>query len=794
MKLKTLLVSSFLSSTSFASFCPAPELIPVIESLKDISCTECRCVAGAFGSTVTALQSERARSIKPKLKISLDTTIVSAMNAMVDADRILMMSGGQGSLNTKTLENCNLDRIASEASCPGASNSKHLKELFNTDSIASVVANMKANFHTAGDIKAPACMTKEEGMIVSTASSVVASFEPLLKGVKDKKNDILAKLKSGKNIFEALSQSGLDTYANDVLSLADNPVFRSFLFDKTIANDLITNIDTYVADSSALIRYVMQEAGNKVDGNLLNESLQMSCNNLIETVKTAICAEDRIAQSYYPDPERPSPSLNDLTAYDPTMHDPSYDAEMASMMDDPNVSLVEGSYAGHLYWCSAKECSQKDDSDSCHQQALSKKENKVFSDLVAHTAFAELSNQKRNSFNSGLSNVCSLAGCSKKPEKEQAACIETEQKKMGEIAGPSVAAIKYISSLSQPNSNNEPGVNYKPYSQLLEDLKNPSPLAKAFVGEQPSEILASNTVAPNVTGEANTGVIEDGEVTALNPAQNNKTSGNGKVSGTNNKRTITNKKSNQTTSGYHGANNGFFADNAFNDFMSRIPKTVTDATETKKPELTDREKRALEVSEDALEEMKRMQDDYRRNAFEQMGDQLRNARNNQQQYASIGNQPTFVAPNANNNQNYNANQEQPQFAQNPQGVAPNLGGGGVQGSGYNATGARSPSGNSGPRLTMQGGQPTLNVGLNELPSMDEGSVKTEGVDPNQPFKLAVTVDKEVFVVSVKPTIIGGKRILAPMLDQLSPSLRSQVLKSPLFADYRRYLMKELSGN
>lgn len=115
--------------------------------------------------------------------------------------------------------------------------------------------------------------------------------------------------------------------------------------------------------------------------------------------------------------------------------------------------------------------------------------------------------------------------------------------------------------------------------------------------------------------------------------------------------------------------------------------------------------------------------------------------------------------------------------------------------GANAAASAAASSASAARVvTADDGVQTLNVKASELPRITPDSVQNFGVDTNKPFNIAVKVEQETYLVQVRPAMLAGTRMLEPMLDQLTPQLRAQVLKSPLFNQYRQYLLEQLVSN
>src|SRR5690606_11424796 len=209
------------------------------------------------------------------------------------------------------------------------------------------------------------CFSDSENKVVQVASNIIGNFSMLLNELSSYDEAILKKLSEQKSFTQILKEIDA-TKRSKLHELTHNPLFQSFIHDNTIMKELFKRREDFTSNPQELGRYLMFSAGQNLNQELINQSIKDTCANLMNSIETAICSEDRVAQSFYPDAEVPAPTLNELTGYDPSLHDPSYDAEMAEMMDDPNKSITEGSYVGHLFWCSAKECSKKIATDVCH--------------------------------------------------------------------------------------------------------------------------------------------------------------------------------------------------------------------------------------------------------------------------------------------------------------------------------------------------------------------------------------------------------------------------------------------
>lgn len=767
----------FSAQLAFASVPCDVELTPSINGLEQVSCTDCNCVVSAHAESIKELQKERAKTIKKNLAPILGFNLQNALNSLKDSSVILSLSNSDKLLDKATLSSCALDQI-SKISCAGAKNKSHLESLFGVSSINEVVNNLKKEF-SSDDESVNACFSSAESKLIQTSSNVIANFSNLLEKLKGKEEKIASQIKEGKTLIEVLKEDGASFELSIIGKMVQNPVFKSILYNKNSLLELLKESQKFLSDPKELSNYIMFKAGKSLDQKLLNASVKQSCDELMKTVKTAICADDRVAQSYYPDESSPAPTLNDLTGFDPSIHDPSYDAEMAEMMDGDDKPLVESSYVGHLFWCSAKTCASKEKSDDCHKQVLSAEENQTFAGLLADTNVNREQANRRNEYRDNMKHLCSLAECKNKPQAEQLACVDKAKEAMGDSAGTSIAALDFMTNLETSQ-----GSDYVPYTQLMANLEQSSLLEQAILGSKNTSTKSNESNVATAPSDANSQTVA--KATRTSNDSPNPSAIASRIQS----------QSRQSATRPNSANDSkpSFSDRAFADFMSRIPKPAVSVGEPEaKPATTEATNSALAKASESIEKLR---ESYRKSALDrmdQMYDQIIKAGNNSAQASNnIIPQGVSVASNqvrASDAGQGDFNQQQQVDAQNKQ-LAQGFASAGArtQSAAVNGRGtaAVKPA-----RVTTQNGQSVLNVGVDELPTISEQAVEGDGIDTAKPFQLAVKVAKDVFFVQVRPTVLNGRKMLEPMLDGLSPSLRAEVLKSPLFADYRKYLLKEL---
>ena len=769
--MKLFVALTLFSSVLHANIHCEPELTPELNGIEQVSCADCNCVVNAHSESIKSLQAERAATIKNNLAPILKFNIKAALGSLKDSSVILTSAEANQKLQENTLKSCKLDQIA-DYDCAGAKNKDHLNALFGVSSIKEVAENFKKEFKS-DDEKANACFSSGEAQLLQTSSNVIGSFSKWLTHLKEHKVGIESALKQGKTVADFLKEQDLTFERKLTQELTENPLFNSIVYDNEIMLEMLTKSESFLEDPKKLSKFVIFDAGKKINEKLLNESITNSCSSLMNTVKTAICADDRVAQSYYPDGETPAPTLNDLTGFDPNMHDPSYDAEMAEMMDDSSKSIVESSYVGHLFWCSAKTCATKEKSDSCHKQALSSEENETFANLMS--GFTTNSEQVNRSdfYRKNLSKLCTLADCRTKPEAEQNACVEQATEAMGESAGVSIAALDFMSNIEQRSQAD----GYVPYTQLMANLEKSSLLEKAILGTDSESETSSSSQTETVSND---------------PVVTQPSRDNAGVSQTANATTSSRAVAPTTGRAQRAApreSRPSFVNDAFRDFMSRIPKPeVNTASTNEVAAVREQAQRSLNNASESIEQIR---ESYRQTSFDRLNDIYSKIASNSatqgpQVASDVPTSTSFAAANSigpNNIVNPAVNET---VAQNTNAPSAN--------SNRNISSAQASTGGAAtaasvPRVSARAGETVLTVDVSELPTISSSNVEADGVDLSLPFQLAVRVAQDVFYIPVRPTVVDGRKILEPLLDQVDPNMRAQVLRSPLFEDYRKYLLR-----
>lgn len=776
------------------------EGFPSIASLEQATCTDCKCYTETHEATIDELSKERAAKTKEKLQASILKSNESIVQKLSLFNKIQNSNSLTGSEDlTKSLSQCKLENIKTKtSSCSSAKDSAHLSKVFGSDTLDEYISSVAKSFIGESESNAKSCLNKNEQNELQMYSNILSIGNELLEKLVKNKTAILATLS------ETTTLASLNTNENpELVQIKDKFIELSSLsITSPILNDakafkfFIENASEFKNHPSKLIDYFKKDAYEKfptVQSSALAE-MNTLCSELVENVSTIACAGDSLA---YVDN---SQLLANSFKYNVSDHQNGFDSMFA---DDTGLDFIESNYVTHLYKCSVDSCrNEKLKISLCSKVKLSASVNKVIENI-------QLGEFVSNSFNKRLpdgadSSLCKLADCQGN-QTQMNACYEGVKSELGEDADAILLSYSRVSN-SSGQSSTQPGANYTPAQ---------TPFAQQFLGSYSSSPASVATPSQSASAAPVPNDPSVGESSTTGSS-----SGNGQLSSSS--------SSNSSSSRVVTANQAFqqFMNQRFDSLgssASSYPKTQTtpnNAVSTgirigSNESMSPSERRALDSMNRASETIEELRESYRSSALDRMQSLVEQAattsRNRTFDSTSVSNSNTASSSTVSRPRT-NSSTQNPNVAQtnnvSPQSIPTNTTDqtiGGINSNGQNQTtngrgvastqGAAGSTSTSTPRIeTNNQGQQTLNVNFTELPTINPAKVREEGVDTTKNFNIAVRIDRDVFLVEVRPTFVAGRRILEPMLDNLSSGLKAEVLKSPLFEEYRQYLLGNLVNN
>lgn len=801
MKL-TILVLFLGFNTSIASDCVdciyGLEGFPKVESLAEAACTDCGCYTRTHEETIKSLAPERATLVRKNLSGLIKGNIDSAVFKLAELDKF-----AKNTANAVAVPECSLGQIKTRISaCAGEASPEKLKSLFGHESVDGFLAEIGQKFASieGGQNASSSCLTSAQQAEMKSMLALKTSTDAFFGEIRNKKDAIKLRLDAGEKFIDIIKDGEFSVLADIVASLSNHPLAMPVLIENDAIKHLITNVDEFSSKQGKGIDfftkdvYTLFPSAVKTANSTIKETMKVTCAKFVDSVSDIACAGDSIAL------------INDkniaekILSYYPDDHKNGYDSMF--VMDKSDADPIESSYVDHIYWCAADFCLKNKNAPSCSSLKYNFKVNSAVANVAFESHSFDLFNQSVPTFDT--ESLCKLASCSGSQDQMNA-CYEGVREELGEDADSILISFDRATRNFRASSSQGQSADQNSSAPLFTSTPFVrSEFATSFLGEYSGE--SSTPSRQSVTVTSSTGPDSASNNNRRTVSNHNTSSSNVGVSTTTG-----------TTAPVVTASQAFsqFMDQRFSE-IARSPATSTFASQTRRNSTTVASNGASGVERQALRSLNRasetideLRDSYRQSAFDRMERLFEQAKRQTNTQPS----PTVaVNTNTSNSSGFsNSRSSRVTANTNPQGAAPALPGAPVVNNGAGvatdssqvqqnavqggaaSSGARSVASTPSqqPRVTTQNGQPTLNVSLGELPRVTEAVVENDGVDTALPFQLAVKVDDKVYMVQVRPAVLSGRKMLEPMLDQLSPTLRAEVLKSPLFQAYRAYLVREL---
>lgn len=768
------------------------EGFPSISSLEQATCSDCKCYTETHAGTIDDLSKDRAAKTKEKLQASIlksnENLVqkISIFNKLQIGNTFI-----RGDDLSNTLKDCRLEKIKTNTStCPSAKDSSHLSKVFGSDSIEGYISSIAKSFSGESQADSKSCLTKNDLNELQMYSDVLRNGKELLENLIRNKTAVLASLSDKTTVSNW--NTGVDKELVKIkdafIELSSLSITSPILNDPKAFKFFIENSSEFLNNPSKLIDYFKKDAYVRfpsVQSTALVE-INSLCSELINNVSAMACAGDSLA--YVDNPQLLANSFK----YNSSDHLDGFDSMFA---DDSGLEFIESNYVTHLYKCSVDSCRD----DKLNIPLCSKvKQSSTVNNVIKSIQLGEyISNTANKRLPDDIdASLCKLADCQGN-QTQMNACYEGVKEELGEDADAILLSYSRVTNSSAQTSQ-QPGANYTPTQ---------TPFAQQFLGSYSSTPVTATT--PSQSSSAGP-IPNDPSVGDFKSARTGISSNTNSSTGP---RVVT-------------------ANDAFQEFMNKrfdslgssassFPRTqtntvspTTSARVGSNESMSPSERRALDSMNRASETIDELRESYRNSALDRMEKLVQQAastsRNVTNTTPSVNTGVTSTGTNSKNQTNRNirnpsaitTNNSNSVNIQNPpsnENVGSTNGNFPQEVSGArNVASTPNGSGASGrtiPRIqTNDQGLQTLNVNFAELPTINPAKVREEGVDTSKTFNIAVKVDQEVFLVEVRPTFVAGRRILEPMLDRLSSGLKAEVLKSPLFEEYRQYLLGHLVNN
>lgn len=735
---------------------------PTLPSVQEATCSTCNCYTRTHDSTLNSLLPERAKLVKERLQNDIIQKNRQNSKDLAALDAILKKT------SSSNFGACSLDLIEKSVNDCSPS-ADHLQAVFGHSSIKSYLGELAQDFGvTEGSVKqnSQSCLSSHEIEQLNNQRAILNLTKDILSEFKSHKSELKEMLNGSANMSESNQSKLLLIFNNLLLQARLEPTLEVIFNDDQALLYIIENAETLSASDGEILDFFENEVYQKFP-RLVGETqkkVEKLCQDIMSSVTEIACVGDGIA---FMNDERVAESV---FRYIPSDHEKGFDSLFVN--DDGRDSL-DTNFVNHLYWCTGKSCN-----DNSAPKVCAKVPNITKLDPVLKAVSNEADRNRDLVALLGdfdPNSLCKLADCSG-TQTQMNVCYENVKKELGPDADAILLSYSRVQNQQSTNSTQATGFDR-------------SEFARNFLGSyEPKEKVSQDSSSPRQVEAAQSSRAD----TSAAPAVAASASGN---------RVVT-------------------ANQAFQEFMNQRFDSLANSSSTFKPErrastsanntsvgtgvrvsnTSSNDRRALETLNEASETIEGLREGYRKSAFERMQRLVEQAASQNNNPGNASNRTTSSSAPSVARQ-----QEQRATAILPAAVAANVASANINGNtaavgdnNNNAQAAvgRSPSsiGGTARITTNASGQQTLNVSLSELPSINSASVANEGVDTNKPFNIAVKVDDQIYMVQVRPALLSGKRMLEPMLDQLTSTLRAEVLKSPLFEDYRKYLVRELVTN
>ncbi len=764
------------------------EGFPTVSSVNQAACTDCNCYTETHSETISSIAPQRASSAKNKIRDAARNNNEKIVKDLAKLDQLLkkIPNTNQQSI-LENLKECGLDKIKEATSgCASSQNNQHIQDIFGTSSFDDYLKNLGAIFQgNTNTQETSSCLTSMEQEKINESRMILSKTKEVIEILKTNKQAFIQNFNADTSILSL----EIDTNNKPLVNLRDIlegflniPSASAVLKDSTAFQYFINNVENFEAQPGKILDFFENDV-IRISPNLQTSivaEIGLICDDVKRNVSKLACAGDSIAFA------NNFEFFDKSFEYKATDHIEGFDSLFAN---ENGQEFIDSNYVSHLFWCAGQSCSSTNFQNAvCSQVKTDQDLLDTFSAIVIGQDIDDNQNKSISSFDPNT--LCKLADC-QGTQAQMTACYEGVKEELGEDADSILLAYSRVTNTNP--STNSPGANYTP---------SQTPFAAQFLGSYSS----TPAVTPTPSATQTTTV----------PVPNDPSGG-----------TTTTTASSSTSSNTSSGNRVVTANQAFQQFMNQrfdslassptsFPRTInttdnhstgTGVRVSSNESMTPRERRAMDSMNRASETIEELRESYRNSTFDRMQSYVERAAaiNRDVVASSSQTNPSSITSSG-------INQNTAQRNLNPANVVPTSSAANVtnnipnnvatntasqtdadSANTNNPRSARNPSStaqsNQAPRVqTNPEGLQTLNVSLDELPTISSNKVREEGVDTTRTFNIAVRVEREVYLVEVRPTFVAGRKILEPMLDQLSSSLKAEVLRSPLFEDYRQYLL------
>ncbi|MBH48761.1 MAG: hypothetical protein CME71_11385 [Halobacteriovorax sp.] len=756
---------------------------PTMSSVQEASCNDCNCYTRTHDEALNELLPERATLVKSLLKNDFVKFNREATKSLARLDQILKSQYQiLKSQSTGSFKSCSLLDIKQRVSaCPnGTPSEKHLTEVFGVDSIDTYLSSLGQNFaETEGSVSgtSKSCLSAKELDQVNSNRIKLNIAKPLLNRMKDAKTELKAYFDSGKKLSDLdIRSKDNQVIINFIADASIDPALSAIFRDEAVLKHIIDNLETISSSDGSILDFFTSQVYTQFPSVIEHTKAEMDdlCGSLMNSVVELACAGDSLAFQQNGEVSKYA------FEYNPSDHASGFDS---MFVNDEGRDVLNTNYVNHIYWCAGKSCQSDKSPTVCGKVPDTKMLDETLQFITDGASIDSIKTRIAPSFDAN--SLCKLADCSGTQEQMNA-CYEGVRTELGADADGILLSYSRVQNQTTASSNSsEPatGFSRSEFAANFLGSYSPTPIEPASPTPAPSAAQESQSTAANTSSAATTNERPARRVVTADQAfQEFMNSRFDSIASSSSNFTPPSVARNNTASS----------------------STSSSSTSSGQSRREAQARRALDQASNTIEELR---EGYRQSAFDRMQRLVDQAARNSTVNSSatgfngFGGSSSTTNSTAATRRNINASASvTPSSGESDSTAQVNAGNTSSGRSpaaigGANAAASAAASSASAARVvTADDGVQTLNVKASELPRITPDSVQNFGVDTNKPFNIAVKVEQETYLVQVRPAMLAGTRMLEPMLDQLTPQLRAQVLKSPLFNQYRQYLLEQLVSN
>ena len=778
----------------------------------------------AVRSTTPILKKQKQERIDLIEKRLANAVINSTRENFKDIVRTDYLANlwGEGIQGEDTHSKCRFDRISEELNCPSTYTKKRIKKLFNEDGVESLLTKIKEGFKSdllpSKAIDQKACFSNDEkGKIISLVNrqTYLEGNLTALKGLL-KNPDAWKLLKEGKGLEEIYEETALEEAQILKVGLAHFPMLKSLLKTPEGISLLGKQLEKFSKGQSndEMIKILKDLYKDKKASSLLSNNLSRTCDKFVSNLKTFICS-----------PPKSEGVKNDIfndVAFGFSSPDHEYGFDELMTPNPEDKKLIGEHYEHYLYQCMGQVCSEEKPVLSiCYQKGPGFDTEAFIGDLIQEhdgkvfqnsEIFKKAHLQKADSFEK---NLCPYLACENGHE------VVNQAKECKALSPKRTIADleKYLPCPKDSFCQNEDYLLYKNLQEEKAEVqkKIQSRLAKEEEQSEESngvtlkkpEILYSQFMTnflgvPTAPAQAAKveGIAEKEKAPVSKETLAKVEKGDTEVKSDPAQEPPRKESKTQAVAGNLGQQFNQlqnFTKAAAVSNKSSDDKIVKETREIFKniisgyDRLNNNTLQALSDANERLQEERKAPQgktkiiERVRSPKKQrlLGDLDNYRKDNSNPYGTIdrtrliNDDEKFVAPKKETEKEDEGDttvviidKDSPET-----GETPTAGKKGVKGS-KSAKGRAAASSGGG---ASSGNSVTTS--LSGLSSLNTAQIKSNGVNPEEPFVILVKIQGKVIAVPVRPFVYRGKEILAPVLDEENHGLLSQLKLSPIFKQY-----------